>query len=71
MPSIYNIPDTGVNLKYIASKFFYFDCHSGLDRESRVPGENRDPAFQMVPAGVFPVLDTGSGRPLDAGSSPA
>jgi hypothetical protein len=44
-------------------------CHSALDAESRVPGENRDPVFGMVPdfrrddvwipAGVYPVLDTG------------
>jgi hypothetical protein len=24
-------------------------CHSALDAESRVPGENRDPVFGMVP----------------------
>jgi len=38
--------------------------------ESRAPGENRDPVFEIVP-GVYPVLDTGSRRRLDVGSSPA
>ncbi len=28
---------------------FCLACHSVLDTESRVPGENREPVFEMVP----------------------
>jgi len=33
----------------VRHKSLYFDCHSGLAPESRVPGENQDPVFEMVP----------------------
>jgi len=31
----------------VRQRSFYFDCHSGLDPESRVPDENRDPKYKL------------------------